>query len=414
MTDKTSIVVTGLGVLASNGLGRKAYWEALRQGVSGIRRLDRFDPSDLPCQIAGQLWDFEPSDFMSRKVVKHWHRHVHQAVASSRLAVSDAELQSAYEPDRIAVAVGTSIGSPNEAYEEQQKAYESHGFQKVSKFASSAFSGHSATVHVSIDFGIRGPGITISSGCTTGLDVIAWGLHQIQSGRADAALVGATESPVFPMSFATGCSLGIMSKRNDQPEKAMRPFDKNRDGIVVSEGAVALVLERADNAKARGARILGEVTGFGSSCEARNALILDRKGKALSRAVTEAITSAGMTPNDIDHIQSHGVSLEMYDICETNAYKTALGDRVYRIPVSAVKSMTGQAYAAGGLLGLAAGILALSEGVVSPTINLENPAPECDLDFVPKQARLNDINTVLTCAMSFGGTHSAVVMRRAS
>lgn len=399
--------------MASNGLGRSAFWEALRAGRSGIGYVKRFDASDFPCQIAGELWEFNPEDFMRKNVVKHWHRHVHQAVAGARLAVGDASLDKAgYRSERMAVAMGTSIGSPNEAYQGQVDAYESGGFRKVSKFASSAFSGHAATVHVSIDFGLRGPAITISSGCATGLDVLGWGYNQIRLNQADAAVVGATESPVFPMSFATACSLGILSCRNNEPTKAMRPFDKHRDGIVLSEAAVALVLERRDHAESRGAPILAEVVGNGSAAEAGNPLILDRQGEALARAVSGAMQNAGMGPMDIDHIQAHGVSLEMYDRGETNAYKRAFGDRVYRIPISAVKSMVGQSYSAGGLLGVAAALMALNEGIVAPTVNLDSPDPLCDLDFVPNVARYNDVQTALVTAMSFGGTHSATILRR--
>lgn len=409
------IVVTGLGVLSCNGLGRKAFWQALQDGRSGIRRLQRFDASEFPCQIAGELWDFHPEDFLKKSDVRHWNRHVHQAVACAQLAVQDAELAAAgYDPERVAVAVGTSIGSPDEAYDTHQQALLTHGYKKVSKLASSAFSGHSATVHVSINLGLRGPAITISSGCTTGLDVLAWGLAQLRSGRADAAVVGATESPLFPLSFASACSLGILSHRNDEPEKAMRPFDSHRDGIVLSEGAVTLVLERAGHARARGAQVLGEVAGCASAAEGLSPLILDRQGEALSRAIGAALRDGGLEPGDVDHIQSHGASMEMYDRCECSAYKRALGDRAYRIPISAIKSMTGQAYSAGGLLGTAGALLALHRGVIPPTLNLDTPDPECGLDFVPQRCRLNDVQTALVCAISFGGTHSAAVLRRAN
>ncbi|MCP4640137.1 MAG: beta-ketoacyl-[acyl-carrier-protein] synthase family protein [bacterium] len=408
-----SIVVTGVGVLACNGIGRQAYWDALKEGKSGIGRVDRFDASTLPCQIAGQLWDFNPEDFMKKSQVRHWHRHVHQAIASSRLAVDDAELTKAgYDPERVSAGFGTSVGNPNEAYRVNREAYDSDGFRKIDRFGSSAFSGHSATVHVSIDFVMRGPAITIASGCATGLDVLSWGVSQLQSGRADAALVGATESPIFPMSFASACSLGILSRRNDEPETAMRPFSRHRDGIVLSEGAVALVLERADRAVARGARIYASIEGCGSAAEGRNPLILDKTGDGLARAVTAALRDAAMTPADIDCIQCHGVSLEMYDRSETKAYKTALGECAYRVPISATKSMTGQAYAAGGLLGLSAALMTLNEGVIPPTLNLDDPDPECDLDFVPLNSRVNDVETAMVTAMSFGGTHSAVLLRR--
>lgn len=413
MTEPQPVVITGLGVLACNGLGREAFWEGLKAGRSGIGKVERFDVSQLPSQIAGELRDFNPEDFMNKVVVKRWHRHVHQAVACSRLAVQDAEFAGAgYDPERIAVSMGTSIGSPDEAYEGYVEAYKAGGFRKVSKFASSAFAGHSGTVHLSCDFGLRGPAITISSGCATGLDVLSWGCQQIRNGRADAALVGATESPVFLASFVTACSLGILSKRNDEPTRAMRPFDRGRDGIVLSEGACAVVLERRDRALSRGARILAEVAGSGSAAEGGNPLILDKEGRALARAVESALREAGISPREVDSIQAHGVSLEMYDRCETNAYKRVFGRHAYRTPVSGIKSMIGQSYAAGGLMGLAAGVFALHEGVIAPTVNLEDPDPECDLDFVPNQARVNDVNVVLVAAMSFGGTHAATVLRR--
>lgn len=409
------VVITGMGVLACNGMGREAFWSALKAGKSGIRPVSRFDASEYPCQIAGELQDFNPEDFMKKGMVRNWHRHVHQAVACSRLAVEDAQFESAgYEPERVAVSIGTSIGAPNEAYQGQVEAFASGGYKKVSKFASSAFSGHAATVHVSIDIGLRGPALTIASGCATGLDVLSWGYQQIRLGRADAAVVGATESPIFPMSFATACSLGVLSQRNGAPEEAMRPFDRHRDGIVLSEAACVLVLERADRARARGAQILGEVAGTGSAADGRNPLILDVEGKALARAIAMSLHESGVTPEAVDSVQAHGVSLEMYDRCETNALKRALGKRSYRVPVSGIKSMVGQSYSAGGLLGVGAALLGLAEGVIAPTLNLEHPDPQCDLDFVPQRARLNEIDNALVLAISFGGTHSAVMLRRAA
>ncbi len=407
------VVITGVGVLASNGLGRRAFWDALKDGVSGIRRVARFDPSAFPCQIAGELWDFDPADFMRKRQVRHWYRHVHQAIASSRLALEDAELwRAGYDPERLATAIGTSIGSPNEVWQEQNKAFEAHGYRRINRFGSSAFSGHAATVNVSVDYGFRGPATTISSGCNTGLDTLSWGVRQIRSGEVDAALIGATESPIFPLSFAAACSLGVLSTRNDAPTRAMRPFDRDRDGIVLAEGAVALVLERLDKARARGARIFAEVASYASSTEAVNPLLLDREGTALARAIEQAIKLAGMTPADIDYVQCHGVSLEMYDVCETNAYKKALGKWAYRIPISSVKSMTGQAYAVAGLFGVAACLFSMSEGIIPPTLNLDNAAPDCDLDYVPNKLRYNDVRTALAVAMSFGGTHGAVVLRK--
>jgi len=408
------IVISGMGVLSCNGIGREAFWDALRTGRSGIGPIDRFDASNLPCRIAGQLHDFSPEDFMSRTTVKRWFRHVHQAIASARLAVNDADLESAgYPGERVAVAFGTSVGSPNEAYIQQQDVYFKSGYQSINRLGSTAFSAHSASVNVGIDFGLRGPHITLSSGCATGLDVLSWSVHQMRTGRADAVVMGATESPIFPMSIASAASLGILSCRNDAPEEAMRPFDIHRDGIVLSEGAIALVLEYESNARARGAPILAEVLGYGSAAEGRNALILDRSGNGLARAIEVALADAGVAPHEVDHMQAHGASMDMYDRCETNAMKTVFGPHAYRMPVSGVKSMVGQTYSVGGLFGVGAALLALNEGIVSPTINLDEPDPECDLDYVAQHSRKNDIQTAMAVAISFGGTHSAVVLRRA-
>jgi 3-oxoacyl-[acyl-carrier-protein] synthase II len=406
------VVITGAGVLACNGIGREAYWNAICEGRSGIGPLKRFDVSEFPCQIGGELHDFNPEDYMRKAVVKNWHRHVHQAVAGARLALQDSEFDTkGYNSERIATAIGTSVGSPDESYAGHVEAFLTKGYGEVSKYASSATSGHAATVHVSIDSSAKGPAITIASGCATGLDVLAWGCMQLKLGRADAAIVGATESPIFPMSLAGACSLGILSKRNDKPKEAMRPFSNDSDGIVLSEGCVVLVLEKLSAAKARGARILAEVAGNGSAAEAHNPLTLERTGEALARACRMAMGEAGAGVGDVDHIQAHGVSLKIYDRSETNAYKQVFGERAYRIPVSASKSMVGQSYSVGGLLGVVSALCAMERGLVCPTINLNDPDMACDLDYVPLRARRNKVETALISAMCFGGTHAATVLR---
>lgn len=407
------IVITGIGVLACNGIGREAFWDAICAGRSGIAPIQNCDVSDLPCRIGGELRDFNPEDFMRKAVVKNWHRHVHQAVAASRLAMHDSGLETSnpYPADRIATAIGTSVGSPDEAYDGHKEALRTQGYGSVSKYASSATSGHAATVHVSIDSGAKGPAITIASGCSTGLDVLSWGCLQLRLGRADAAIVGATESPLFPMAMAAACSLGVLSNRNDAPAEAMRPFSGDSDGIVLSEAAVVLVLERLSAARARGARLFAEVAGNGAAAEAHNPLTLERNGEALARACRLAMDEAGAAPGDIDCIEAHGVSMKLYDRAETNAYKSVLGERAYRVPVSAVKSMVGQPYSAGGLMGVAAGACAIERGIISPTINLRLSDPECDLDYVPNTARRNRVDTLLVASMCFGGTHTATVMR---
>ena len=408
----TPIVITGIGVLACNGIGRESFWKAVENGQSGIRHVQRFDTSDFPCHIAGEIWDFNPHDFIKKADVRRWHRTVHQSAAAAKLAVEDSALMDAgYDNDRIAVGIGTSVGSPDEEYGQYWETLETKGWRDLDKFASSASSGHSSTAQVSTMFHLSGPAITIASGCSTGLDSLAWGVQQIRSGEVDAAVVGATKSPVNKQVFAVSSALGILSQRNDEPEKAMRPFDSDSDGLALSESAVVMVLERLDKATARGARILGEVAGSGSASEGVNPLVLQRDGKAVGRAITAALQHAGMRPDEVECAHCHGVSLPMYDKTEVNGYKLALGDHAYRIPISAPKSMFGQAYAVGGLLSAATALMSLNTGIMPPTINHENPAEGCDLDFVPLNARLNAPQNALVTAMSFGGTHTATVLR---
>lgn len=415
MSRSRDIAITGFGILACNGMGKDEFWDALQTGRSGIRQINRFDASEYPCQIAGQLWDFNPEDFMRKADVRRWHRYVHQALAASRMAIEDSELLSAgLDPERIAVGIGTSVGAPDDHYLKYREQFEQSGWRKINKFASSASSAHSSTVNVSVNFGLKGPATTIASGCATGLEVLDWGAQQIRTGRADAALVGATEAPLTAMTLAVSCSLGILSSRNDEPSQAMRPFDRDSDGLVLSEAAAAFILERADIAHARGAPIYGMIEGYGASAEAHSPLTLDEEGEALASAIQKSLTAAGIAPRELDAAFCHGVSLPMYDRGESNAYKRALGDWAYRIPISATKSMVGQPYAAGGMMGVGAALLAFKDGTVAPTINLDNPDPLCDLDFVPQESRVNDVDTALVTAMSFGGTHNALVMRRSN
>ncbi|MCC6796129.1 MAG: beta-ketoacyl-[acyl-carrier-protein] synthase family protein [Candidatus Hydrogenedentes bacterium] len=407
------IVITGAGILACNGIGLPAFWDALRNGRSGVGHITRFDTSPFPCHIGGQLWDFNPEDFLSKADVKRWHSHVHQSVACAKLAYDDSEFAKArYAPERVAVGFGTSVGAPDEHYLRYRETFESHGWDKIDKFASSASSGHAATANVSTTFKFRGPATTIASGCATGLDVLQWGVEQIRYGHADAAIVGASESPLTPLTMAVSCSLNIVSKRNDDPTKAMRPFDKHSDGIVLAEGAGALILERESNARARGAKLYGEFAGYAAAAEGNNPLVIDKEGKALARAIENALRGAGMNAQELDAAVCHGVSLPMYDRSESNAYKRALGDHAYHIPITAPKSMTGQPYAAGGLIGLGAALMCLDHGIISPTINLSEPDPDCDLDYVPNHSRMNDVRSIIVTAMSFGGTHSGVVLRK--
>ena len=400
-------------MLACNGTGREAFWSALEEGRSGIDYITRFDPSDLPCKIGGQLWDFDAHDYLKKADVKRWHPSVHQAVAATKLAMEDSELLDAgYQPERVATGFGTSVGDIDAAYHEYMCIRHENGWENMPRLTSSAVSAHASTANVTAMFGFRGPAITIGSGCSTGLDTLAWGVGQLQTGNVDAAVVGATETPLFDLAMAAAAKLGILCNDYKSPTDAMRPFDKSSSGLVLSESAVVLTLERSDHAEARGARIFGEVAGNGSASEGHSAVILQREGYAIANAIQAALEDAGLEARDIDCAHCHGVSLPMYDKAETQGYRNALQEYAYRIPITASKSMIGQAYAVGGLLNVVGALLSLERGVIPPTINLENPSPECDLDYVPKTSRYNDPATALVNALSFGGTHTAAVLKR--
>jgi 3-oxoacyl-[acyl-carrier-protein] synthase II len=252
--------------------------------------------------------------------------------------------------------------------------------------------------------------MTASSGCCTGFDVMEWGRLQIASGRADMMVVGASEAPLFPFSFASFCALHILSTRNDEPERASRPYDAHRDGIVLSEGGAAIVIEEREHAENRGARVLARVLGYASAAEGGDILRPDPEGRAITSAILAALQRARLDPEDIDYIGAHGVGTPEYDLCETRAFKAAFGPRIYNIPVSSIKSMTGQALAAGGALQIAAACMTLQEGYLPPTINLDTPDPECDLDYVPHRARRARVRHLVMNAHSVGGTHSVLVL----
>jgi 3-oxoacyl-(acyl-carrier-protein) synthase len=327
--------------------------------------------------------------------------------------LDDSQFEDAgYSANRVAVGIGSSISSRDEEYDRMRDKIDMNGWSALDKFSSSTSSAHASTANVCSKFGYCGPAITIGSGCSTGLDSLSWGVNQIRSGLADAAIVGASETPLTYPAFCGSLAIGILSELNDTPEKAMRPFDRSSDGLVLSEASVVLVLERASTARARRAPIFAEVAGSCSQSEGGNPLLLQRNGDAVSRAVLGALRAAGLNPEDVEALQAHGVGLSTYDKAEVQAYKTALGDHAYRVPISAIKSMTGQPYSVGGLLGVAAGCMSLTTGIVPPTINHESPAEGCDLDFVPNEARLNAPNNVVVTAMSFGGTHTSVVLRK--
>jgi 3-oxoacyl-[acyl-carrier-protein] synthase II len=410
MAQQPRVVITGLGAVAPNGIGKDAYWEGLRKGRSGIRLITRFDASAFPCQIAGEVADFQATRYMEPQEAKRLARVSQFAVAAAKMALEDSKIQVTSEnTHRIGVCFGTSMGKPD-VFEEDYSRYLERGVHGINPLTLLELASHGGSSHVSIALGAGGVCGTLSSGCTTGLDVIQWGYQQVANGRAEAMIVGSAEALISPFIFGIVCAVRVLSKRNKEPERAVRPFELNRDGIVLSEGAGALVLERLDRARDRGAEIYAEICGFASAREGDKMVKSEDDGKGIARVMQSALADAAMLETDIDYISAHGVGLPDYDLAETNAIKEVFGRHAYNMPVSSVKSMIGQPFAASGALQAVAACLSLRHGMVPPTINYDTPDPQCDLDYVPNRARPARLRTSLVHAHGMGGTTSVVIL----
>lgn len=406
------VVITGLGILAPNGIGKDAYWDALINGRSGIKKITSFDPSALSTRIAGEIRDFNPCDYLDLKIVKRSGRFTPFGVAVSKMAVEDSHIDLNKENrNRCGVCFGTTLGSDNDLYEGQYGRFFNLGPQAVSRLTAPEITPHATTGYICSELKITGPNSTLSSGCSTGLEVVNWGYRMIRQGGIDVAIVGSADTPIFPFIMATLCSLGILSQRNEEPEKASRPYDKDRDGMVLSEGAAAVVLEELNHAMQRRADIYAEIMSYTTSCDAQDIFQTDVSGRGLVTALEQALISGKMRKEEIDYICAHGNAIPSYDVAETNAFKTFFEDHAYRIPISSIKSMTGQSFAAGGGFQVVATSLSLKNGIIPPTINLDKPDPQCNLDYVPHHARRCSMDTVLINSHSVGGTHAVLVLR---
>jgi 3-oxoacyl-[acyl-carrier-protein] synthase II len=411
MKNSRRVVVTGLGVIAPNGIGKDTFWQNLIAGKSAIDYITAFDPTPYPCHVAGEVRDFDPKDFSTSRKAKMMGRFSQFAVAATRLAFDDAHFKMT--PDRAprtSVFYGTSVNGGGDVAANTLETIWREGVSAINPWAALEYPPHATSSYVAIEFGITGPALSVSSNCCTGIDAINEGFSRIREGTSTVAVVGACDAPIFPLAFGAFCALGALSKRNDAPRKASRPYDKLRDGIVISEGAATLILEELDFARDRGAPIYGEVLGHGSASEAIGMRKGDLTGRRMASAISDAIRQAGLTPDAIDHVNAHGSSLPDYDICDTNAFKEAFGSHAYRIPISSIKSMIGQPISAAGTLQAAAACLSIRDQLVPPTINQEVPDPACDLDYVPNTSRTARVRHVVVNGHSFGGSVAALVI----
>lgn len=408
---KHRVVVTGMGVVTSLGSDPATFWNNLKAGKSGVSRIESFDVSEYPTQIAAEVRDFKPEDYIDRKEARRMDRFVQFAVAAGVMALKDAGLEAGrnVDPERMGVMVGSGIGGLG-TWEDQHNVLLEKGPKRVSPFFIPMMIANMASGQISMITGAKGPNSTAVTACATGTHSIGDSFRLIRHGDADVMICGGAEAAIRPTGLAGFCAMRAMSTRNDEPEKASRPFDADRDGFVMGEGAGILVLESLEHAVRRGARIYAEVIGYGMSGDAFH--ITDPDPDGAVRCMTRAMKDAGIQPEEIDYINAHGTSTPVGDRSETTAIKKAFGDYACKLAVSSTKSMTGHLLGAAG--GIEAVILALTldDGVIAPTINLDNPDPECDLDYVPNTARKADVRTALSNSFGFGGHNATIVMRK--
>ncbi len=410
-------VVTGLGAITPIGNTAAAYWQNLLAGVSGVGPITQFDPTGMDVRIAGEVKDFDPTLGMDRKMARRMSRFVQFAVNAATEAVADSGIDfSSYTPDqldRAAVMINTGGGGLEQVIEGTAILHEK-GPGQVSPFAIPALSGSMAGCQVSIKYGLRGPVITQVAACASSIMAFIDGLRLIETGEADVAVVGGSEGDLLPIAFAALGNMGALSRRNDDPERASRPFDRDRDGFVFSEGAGVVILESAEHALARGARIECEILGGGVTSDAFHISAPEPTGRGASAAMTKALRNSGVAPDEVDYIVAHGTSTPLNDVTETRAIKTSFGAHAHKVLISSPKSMVGHLLGAAGVMSGLAAIGAIRDGVVAPTINLQNPDDECDLDYVPNQKRVARVDTAIINGFGFGGQNAVVVLRRFS
>lgn len=412
---KQPIVVTGIGAVSPNGVGREAFWEATRQGRSGVGRISRFDPSHLSVQIAGEVTGFDADQWVTVKDRPHVSRVTPLAIAAVNEALEDASLNSGeFSRDqlrRVGVLVGSG-GASQEFTEEQYRLYYEGHLKQCSVYVIPTSTPGTLASEISMRFGFRGLSHLVSTGCTSSTDAIGYAVDHLRGGRLDYMIAGGVDAPIAPLIVRGFQLMRIMTARwNTEPERGSRPFSGDRDGFVLGEGAWFFVLETLEAARARGAKIYGEIAGYGSTCEAFHRVRLEECGEEPARAMCMALDDAGVSPEAVQYIQYHGTSTELNDRIESRAVKLAFGKHAHRLAGSSVKSMIGHPQGASGAAGIASILLAMRDGVLPPTINLENPDSECDLDYVPEAGRRMDIDCAVANCIAFGSKNSAMVIR---
>jgi len=409
---KRRVVITGVGMITPLGVSTDESWDSLIAGRPGIKKITQFDASAFPTQIAGEVVGFNPEDHIEPKEIKKMDRFIHFALAAASMAMKDSGLKiTAENAERAGVIVGSGMGGLH-AIEHYHSVYLEKGPRRISPFFIPMLIVNLAAGQISIRFGAKGPNSAPATACATGSHSIGDAFKIIQRGDADAMIAGGTEAVITPLGIGGFNAMKTLSTRNDEPEKASRPFDLNRDGFIMGEGAGILILESLENAVERGANIYAEIIGYGMTADAYHITSPSPGGEGAARCMKLALKDAGIHPSDIHYINAHGTSTKYGDELETNAIKTVFGEHAYKLCISSTKSMTGHLLGAAGGVEAVITILCMHHDNVPPTINLDNPDPECDLDYIPHKARKMSVNYALTNSFGFGGTNACLVFKK--
>lgn len=406
------VVITGLGVVSPLGTGLEKFWSNLIAGVSGVGPITRFDATDYCTRIAAEVKDFNPGDFMDRKTARRMDRFAQYALAATRMALEDSGLNlEKTNRDKIAVILGSGIGGI-ETLEQQKETLLKRGPERISPFFIPMMISNMAAGQIAINYGLRGCNLTTTSACASANNAIGDSFKLLQRGQADVVITGGAEAPITPLAVAGFCSMKAMSTRNDEPERASRPFDQERDGFVIGEGAAVLILETLEHALRRDADIYAEICGYGSTCDAYHISAPDPEGRGAALAMEAALQDAGIQPGEVDYINAHGTSTPIGDKAETLSIHKVFGEHAKKLAVSSTKSMTGHLLGAAGAIEGVACVMAIREGKIPPTINYTTPDPECDLDYVPNTAREAPVRVAMSNSFGFGGHNVTLVFKK--
>jgi len=406
------VVITGMGVLSPVGTGLETFWNAITSGVSGVGPITRFNPEGYTTRIAAEVNNFDPAAYIDKKEARRMDRFTQFAIAAAKMAVDDAgiDLQQ-INKDMAGVILGSGVGGI-ETFEEQYKVLLNKGPSRVSPLFIPMMISNMAAASIAISYGLKGCNVTTTSACASSNNAVGDAFRLLQRGQAEVMICGGTESPITPMAVAGFCSMKAMTTRNEEPEKASRPFDAGRDGFIIGEGSAILIVETLEHAIKRGARIYAEMVGYGVSCDAYHIVAPEPEGKGAAASMSMALQDAGLEPAAVDYINAHGTSTPPGDKQETSAIKQVFGDSAYKIAISSTKSMTGHLLGAAGGLEAVISILTIRNSLIPPTINLENPDPDCDLDYVPNEARAARVDVALSNSFGFGGHNASLVFKK--